>query len=111
MKKGIRFNFIRAGLVAALLLLSVAYVMPTFAASVAMNDALSDTRGPWRDFQETWTRLFAALRAYGANTTDPYQDSMSLGGPRSISNDLVMDIYVPRQLPNLYWRAIALTPM
>lgn len=107
-EKGIRFNFIRAGLVAALLLLSVAYVMPTFAASIAMNDALSDTRGPWRDFQETWTRLFAALRAYGANTTDPYQDSMSLGGPRSISNDLVMDIYVPRQLPNLYWRAIAL---
>jgi molybdopterin-binding protein len=107
-ERGIWFNFIRAGLVTALLLLSVAYVMPTFAASTTVNDMFRDTRGPWQDFQETWTRLFAALRAYGTNTTDPYQDSMVLGGPRSISNDLVMDIYVPRELPNLYWRAIAL---
>lgn len=107
-ERGIWFSFIRAGLAAALLLLSVAYVMPTFAASTTVNDMLSDTRAPWREFQETWTRLFAALRAYGAATTDPYQDSMALGGPRSTSNDLVMDIYVPRELPNLYWRAIAL---
>lgn len=105
---GINFNFMRAGLVVALLLLSVAYVMPTFAANTQVNDVLGDTRGPWRDFQENWTRLFSALRAYGTTTSDPYQDSMTLGGPRTVSNDLVMDIYVPRELPNLYWRAIAL---
>lgn len=105
---GINMNFMRAGLVVALLLLSVAYVMPTFAANTQVNDVLSDTRGPWRDFQETWTRLFAALRAYGTTTSDPYQDTMSLGGPRTVSNDLVMDVYVPRELPNLYWRAIAM---
>ena len=107
-ERGIGMNFLRAGLVVALLLLSVAYVMPTFAANTQVNDVLSDTRGPWRDFQETWTRLFAALRAYGTTTSDPYQDTMALGGPRSVSNDLVMDVYVPRELPNLYWRAIAL---
>jgi transglutaminase-like putative cysteine protease len=107
-EQSIRFNFMRAGLVAALVLLSVAYVMPTFAANTQVNDVLGDTRGPWRDFQETWTRMFAALRAYGTATADPYQDSMALGGPRSVSNDLVMDIYVPRELPNLYWRAIPL---
>jgi transglutaminase-like putative cysteine protease len=107
-EQNIRFNFMRAGLVAALVLLSVAYVMPTFAANPQVGDVLGDARGPWRDFQETWTRLFAALRAYGTTTSDPYQDSMALGGPRSVSNDLVMDIYVPRELPNLYWRAIAL---
>ncbi|MBE2222910.1 MAG: hypothetical protein IAF02_15300, partial [Anaerolineae bacterium] len=107
-ERGIGMNFFRAGLVVALLLLSVAYVMPTFAANTQVNDALSNTRGPWREFQETWTRLFAALRAYGTATSDPYQDTMALGGPRSVSNDLVMDVYVPRELPNLYWRAIAL---
>ncbi len=107
-ERDISFNFMRAGLVVALLLLSTAYVMPTFAANTQVNDVLSDTRGPWRDFQETWTRLFAALRAYGTVTTDPYQDTMSLGGPRTVSNDLVMDVYVPRELPNLYWRAIAM---
>jgi transglutaminase-like putative cysteine protease len=107
-ERGINMNFMRAGLIIALLLLSVAYVMPTFAASTQVNDVLSDTRGPWRDFQETWTRLFAALRAYGTTTSDPYQDTMALGGPRSVSNDLVMDVYVPRELPNLYWRAVTL---
>jgi transglutaminase-like putative cysteine protease len=33
---------------------------------------------------------------------------MALGGPRTVSNDLVMDIYVPNEMPNLYWRAIAM---
>ena len=107
-ERGINFNFMRAGLVVALLLLSVAYVMPTFAANPQVNDVLGDTRGPWRGLQETWTRLFAALHAYGTTTSDPYQDSMALGGPRTVSNDLVMDVYVPHELPNLYWRAIAL---
>lgn len=107
-ERGINLNFMRAGLIVALLLLSVAYVMPTFAANTQVNDVLSNTQGPWRDFQETWTRLFAALRAYGTATSDPYHDTMALGGPRSISNDLVMDVYVPRELPNVYWRAISM---
>ena len=107
-ERSIDLNFLCAGLVVALLLLSVAYVMPTFAANTQVNDVLSDTRGPWREFQETWTRLFAALRAYGSTTSDPYQDSMALGGPRTVSNDLVMDVYVLNEMPNLYWRAIAM---
>lgn len=105
-ERGIGLNFMRAGLIMALLLLSAAYVMPTFAANTQVSDVLSDTRGPWRDFQENWTRLFAALRVYGTTTTDPYQSTMALGGPRTVSNDLVMDVYVPRALPNLYWRAL-----
>ncbi|PIE80698.1 MAG: hypothetical protein CSA11_07185 [Chloroflexi bacterium] len=107
-ERSIYTNFLQTGLVVALLLLSLAYVMPTFAANTQVNDVFSDTRGPWRDFQAAWTRLFAALRAYGITTNDPYQDTMTLGGPRTVSDDLVMDIYVPRQLPNLYWRAITM---
>jgi transglutaminase-like putative cysteine protease len=105
---GIRYNFLRAGLLAALVLLIAAYPIPTLSASPAVNDALSVARGPWRGFQETWTRLFSALQVYGLPTSDPYQTSMSLGGPRTVSNDLVMDIYVAEEMPNLYWKAIAL---
>lgn len=107
-EQGIRSNFIRAGFLAALILLIVSYPLPKLAASTAVNEALSGTRGPWRDFQETWTRLFSALRAYGTATSDPYQETMALGGPRSVGNDLVMDVYVTDPLPNLYWRAIAM---
>lgn len=105
---GIRLNFIRAGLLAAFVLLIAAYPIPTLSASPSVNDALSVARGPWRDFQETWTRLFSALHIYGTPTSDPYQTSMALGGPRTVSNDLVMDVYVSEEMPNLYWRAIAL---
>ncbi|MBK8988538.1 MAG: transglutaminase domain-containing protein [Chloroflexi bacterium] len=107
-ERGIRSSFIRAGFLAALVLMIIAYPLPKLSASTAVNEALSGTRGPWREFQETWTRLFSALRAYGTATSDPYQETMSLGGPRSVGNDLVMDVYVPEPLPNLYWRAIAM---
>jgi transglutaminase-like putative cysteine protease len=107
-EQSIRSNFIRAGFLAALVLLILAYPLPKLSASTAVNEALSGTRGPWREFQETWTRLFSALRAYGTAASDPYQETMALGGPRSVGNDLVMDIYVPEPLPNLYWRAIAM---
>ena len=107
-EKGISHIFLRAGLLAALVLLIAAYPIPTLSASPAVNDALSVVRAPWRDFQETWTRLFSALHVYGTPTSDPYQTSMFLGGPRTVGNDLVMDIYVAEELPNLYWKAIAL---
>jgi transglutaminase-like putative cysteine protease len=107
-ERGIRFNFVRAGFLAALVLLVAAYPLPELSASPLVSDAFSGARGPWREFQETWTRLFSALRAYSTAASDPYHDTMSLGGPRSVSNELIMDIVVPYELPNLYWRAIPL---
>ncbi|KAA3663696.1 MAG: transglutaminase domain-containing protein, partial [Chloroflexi bacterium] len=69
-------------------------------------NALSDTRGPWREFQNNWTRLYSALRTYGTTTIDPYQDTLLLGGPRTVGDTPVMDIYVDRQLPYVYWQTI-----
>lgn len=105
-EKAIRFNFMRAGFLAALVVLVIAWSLPTLTASAAVNDALSGTKGPWREFQDNWTRLFAALRAYGAPTSDPYQDTLVMGGPRTVGDTVVMDVLVPRQLPNVYWQAI-----
>jgi transglutaminase-like putative cysteine protease len=107
-EKGLGYAFLRTSLLAALILLITAYPIPTLSASPAVNDALGVARGPWRDFQDTWTRLFSALHVYGSPTSDPYQTSMYLGGPRTVGNDLVMDVYVAEELPNLYWKAIAL---
>jgi transglutaminase-like putative cysteine protease len=106
--KGIRFDFLRSGLVAALLALLVAWSLPTMSASAAVGDALGGASGPWRSFQEDWTRLFSSLRTYGTSTSDPYQDSLVLGGPRTVGNGLVMDIYVQDELPyGVYWQAIS----
>ena len=105
-EKQIWFTFIRAGFIAALLALIFAWLIPPLSANATVGDALSGTRGPWRDFQEGWTRMFSALRTYGSNTADPYQDSLVLGGPRNPGNTPIMDVFVSQKLPYVYWQAI-----
>ncbi|MCP4423249.1 MAG: hypothetical protein GY803_02025 [Chloroflexi bacterium] len=105
-EKAIWFTFLRAGFLISLLLLAVAWSLPTMTANAAVNDALGGARGPWREFQDDWTRLFSALRSYGVDTSDPYQDSLVLSGPRTVGSAPIMDVYVPRQLPYIYWQAV-----
>lgn len=104
--RNIWFTFLRAGFLAALVALVISWSLPTMTASAAVNDALSGTRGPWREFQDNWTRLFSALRSYGATTSDPYQDTLVLGGPRTVGSTPIMDIFVAERLPYVYWQAI-----
>ena len=106
-EKGIWFDFLRAAFLVAVFVLFISWSLPSLSASTSVNDALSSTQGPWREFQDDWTRLFASLRAYGSSTTDPYEDTLVLGGPRTVGSTLIMDVSVPRLLPNVYWQAIA----
>lgn len=105
-ERAIRYAFIRASFMTALIALIVAWSLPTFSASPVVADALGTTRGPWRQFQDNWTRLFSALRAYGTDTVDPYQNTLVLGGPRTVGSTPIMDVYVEQKLPYVYWQAI-----
>lgn len=104
-ERGIRITILRAAFLGALVALIVAWFLPGMSASAAVGNALSGARGPWHEFQDNWTRLFASLRSYGTGTSDPYQDSLVLGGPRTVGNTPIMDVYVPQRLPNVYWQA------
>ncbi len=106
-ERGIWFDFLRAAFLVSIFVLFLSWSLPSLSASTSVNDALSSTQGPWREFQDDWTRLFSSLRAYGSGTTDPYEDSLVLGGPRTVGETLIMDVAVPLQLPNVYWQAIA----
>ncbi len=101
------YSFLRASFLAALIALVIAGLMPTFTASAAVGDMFSATRGPWRDFQDNWTRLFSSLRTYSTTTNDPYLDTLTLGGPRSVGNTPIMDVIVNEELPYVYWQAVA----
>ncbi len=104
----IRFDFLRASFVVALLALLLAGNLPALGASAEVSSAFSEVNQPWRKFQDNWTRLFSSLRSYGVGTNDAYADSLVLGGPRNISNTLVMDIGVPYRLAYVYWHGVAL---
>jgi transglutaminase-like putative cysteine protease len=100
-----RFSFLQASLVVGLAVLLAAWMLPTLPASAAVNEALVTTgvSGQWRTFQNNWSRLFSALRAYGNPVGDGYRETLLLGGPRSVSNNLVMDVYVSDRLPYAFW--------
>ncbi|UCG25993.1 MAG: transglutaminase domain-containing protein, partial [Chloroflexota bacterium] len=108
-EKSRHFSFLQASFLAALIALGVAWGLPAANANAAVSDALGETgwEDTWRGFQDNWTRLFASLRSYGTATTDPFRESLSLGGPRTVSNSLIMDIYVEERLPYVYWQAVA----
>lgn len=107
-RSGVRFGFLRASFLVAVVALIVAWNAPVLSAGAPLGDALNQVDQPWRRFQDNWTRLFSSLRSYGTGTNDPYQDTLVLGGPRSVSNDPIMDIYVSERLPYVYWHAVAL---
>lgn len=102
----IQFDFVRAGLLASLLALLIAWSLPAMPANAYFNEAFSGAGGPWRSFQDNWTRLFSSLRSYGVTAIDSNQDTLILGGPRNVGNTLVMDIQVSKEPPyGVYWQA------
>lgn len=106
-ERGMWFDFLRAGLVAAVLVLFLSWSLPSLSASPLVGQTIGRAGGPWREFQDNWTRLFSSLRSYGSGTSDPYQETLVLGGPRTVGNTPIMDVYVSERLPVVYWQAIA----
>ncbi|HSG17143.1 MAG TPA: transglutaminaseTgpA domain-containing protein [Anaerolineae bacterium] len=108
-EKNIHFSFLQASFLVALIALGIAWGLPAAGANAAVSDALGETGwdDTWRGFQDNWTRLFASLRSYGTATSDPFRDTLSLGGPRAVNDSLIMDIYVEERLPFVYWQAVA----
>ncbi len=108
-ESNIRFAFLRSSLLISLIVLAVAWGIPSAQASDRVSNVLGEAgiSDTWRGFQDTWTRLFSSLRSYGTTTTDPFRSTLSLGGPRSVTDALVMDVYVEDRLPYVYWQAVA----
>lgn len=105
-ENGIRYTFLRASLLSAVLALAVAFSLPTLPASATVGTVFDDISSPWQEFQNEWTRMYSSLRSYGVDTNDAYSDSLVLGGPRSVGNTVIMDIFVENELPNVYWQGV-----
>ncbi|HET6446942.1 MAG TPA: transglutaminase domain-containing protein [candidate division Zixibacteria bacterium] len=108
-EKGIRFSFLQASIIAALITLGIAWILPTAPASAAVGNLLGESgvQTTWEGFQENWTRLFSSLRSYNTGTNDLYTGTLALGGPRSVGESLIMDVSVSSRLPYVYWQAVA----
>ncbi|MGB3713009.1 MAG: transglutaminase domain-containing protein [Candidatus Promineifilaceae bacterium] len=108
-EKGIRISFLQASIIAALLTLGIAWILPAAPASAAVGNVLGESgvQKTWEGFQANWTRLFSSLRSYGTGTNDLYRGTLALGGPRTVGDSLIMDVVVSDRLPYVYWQAVA----
>lgn len=97
-------DILRAGLMMAGLALALAWLLPAAGPSEAVSKAWSEVSRPLRRSQETFNRLFSALRSQRPAYVSPLGRTLPFGGPRRLSDTPVMD--VKAQGPARYWRGV-----
>ncbi len=126
-----RFEFLRAGLVAAVAIVAFAWLgqrVTVASASPQAATAWSQVNGAWATVRENFERLFNSVRNPGLVAEDFYGNSLALGGATSLTNreilTVVLDPIVPPRetgpsaelppedlllpdVPRYYWRAYA----
>lgn len=98
----ISFDFLRDGVIFSVLLLGIAWYLPSLVTPPSA-ELFERFEGEWRDVQDQWNRLFANLNYRPTTTVDTFGQSLTLGGPRNLTNEPVMDVRAER---GRYWRAV-----
>ena len=99
----LRFDFLRAGLVLILIVLALSWTLPVAAAVPRMTATWRRVSDPWRTVREEWQRMFSGLRGYAVEYVEPFGPMLSLGGPRTVRDIVVLDVSAPRE-GRYYWR-------
>lgn len=99
----ISFDFLRDGFIFSALLIAFAWLAPPVVDAKTIG-ILDEFQGSWRDMQNEWNRMFADLNYRNRQAFDTFGSSLSLGGPRRLTNDPVMDVQVEGL--GRYWRAV-----
>jgi transglutaminase-like putative cysteine protease len=97
----ISFDFLRDGLIFSALVIGLAWLAPPVVPD--RISLLDEFQGSWQDFQGHWNRLFADLNYRNTGRLGSFGRSLTLGGPRHLTDEPVMDVWV--QGSGRYWRA------
>lgn len=104
-KPGMRFDLVRGGVVAIVMLLVVSWFAPTASANEELANLWSQPDNPWTRVRETFYRVFNAVEGQAAVTPTYYGGSLlTMGGPISLSDAPVMTIYAPDGY-RYYWQS------
>ena len=104
---GPRVNFLLPGVVASIILLAMAWLVPPAPANEQLASVWGEKVAPRLDLQNTWSNLFSSLSSGGKTieSVDYYgSQSLTLSGPINLADVPVLDVYVPRG-PRYYWRS------
>lgn len=100
----IQVDFLRDGLIFAVIVVILASLLPNAASSDSLRDRLGPLREPWEQVQAEWGRLFSSLNYQAGGVRPAFGDSLTLGGPRNLGDTVIMDVQSPA---GRYWRAVA----
>ncbi|NOX61525.1 MAG: transglutaminase domain-containing protein, partial [Chloroflexi bacterium] len=101
----IGFDFMRDGIIFALFIITVAWILPDATGGNRLKTILQPLEEPWQNFQKEWSDLFNTA-AYGRVEVQPvFGTSLALSGPRTVTDAPVMDVKTP---VNRYFRATVL---
>lgn len=104
--RGLRVTFSAAAIGLGMVALMAGKVVPDMASSPQAVDFFTAASGPYGELMARWNRLFSNLKNYNIRPTDYYASSFTLGGPRNLPPDPVMDITAPINY-RYYWRAVS----
>lgn len=100
-----RWRLMQGGMVAVVVLLAAAWFVPSASANDRLAELWDRSDNPLLTAQETFDRLFNALRGGPTATPTYYAGSLlNLGGPVNLSDTPVMTVYAPPGY-RYYWRA------
>jgi transglutaminase-like putative cysteine protease len=98
----LNFDFLRDGLIFSILVVGFAWFTPPLVDAKSVG-VLDEFQGSWREMQNEWNRLFADLNYQEQAVYDSFGASLTLGGARQLSDEMVMDVAV--EGIGRYWRA------
>ncbi len=101
-------DFLRDGTIFAVVVLALAWAVPSIVDGAWSNPTLAKLGRPWGEVQRTWTRLFGTLNYRGSGGTAVgggwFGQSMTFRGPLNLSDEVIMYVYAPEG-KGRYWRA------
>ena len=104
-------DFIRTTMFATAILVIFAWTAPALAETFPSAErALAKIKQPYNALRDRFDNAFASLRSSVGMVTSYYGDSVSLGRGNVLSDQQIMQVGVPPNLPSnirLYWRARA----
>ncbi|HEX9077450.1 MAG TPA: hypothetical protein VF932_16810, partial [Anaerolineae bacterium] len=99
----ISFDFFSYGVMFSILLMVLAWVIPTSAPSSTWLTAFEPLQGPWKQAEDQFNRVFSSLRAVARPAATTFiGTSLTMGGPVNLGQRPVMDI---QTIAGRYWRA------
>lgn len=106
----LRESFLRGGAMVTTAAVLVAWAVPTIAPLPQFDELWRQFSRPIRTIEDGFNRVFSALQSGGPALTNPYGRTLAFGGPRNLTDAVVMDVLVHPSDNNAYqlahyWRA------